>query len=102
MLTIFTLPAYSFARSARIGSKMRHGAHQSAPKSMSTGCLQSSTSLEKFASLTCMTRPASELVPDRVSASGGVPSVVGACPHPGPDSVRARGGLAGEIPQVGP
>ena len=50
-LPIFTEPRYSPASSSTIGAIMRHGPHQGAQKSTSTGSLDWTTSVWKLPSL---------------------------------------------------
>src|SRR5215831_20856187 len=52
ILPTFTLPWYSVANSSTIGAMARHGPHQVAQKSISTGLSDFNTSASKFASVT--------------------------------------------------
>src|SRR5258708_35552108 len=62
ILPIFTLPAYSVASSSTIGAMARHGPHQAAQKSNSTGVSDFRTSWSKFESVTS-TIPFPAIVP---------------------------------------
>src|SRR6266699_2337232 len=94
ILPIFTLPAYSVASSSTIGAMARHGPHQAAQKSKSTGVSDFRTSWSKFESVTS-TIPFPAIVPPTLEilehAATIVTPVLDAFPPPKSQEQRAGG-----------